>query len=146
MPWKRVGEARLAPSLSQDVLLISVGEDDLYSVSVSAARSALRGARATLCRRYTTTHGSYLDIRVAASMWCARGGGPGVYVAIDGRLYGINRDLFEQVLDGASPGAAVVEKIEAAGQLDDATSRQTELGGWGRCCGTKNMEEYANDL
>ena len=41
---------------------------------------------------------------------------------------------------------AVVEKIETAGQLDDATGRQTELGGWGRCCGTKNMEEYANDL
>lgn len=129
MPWKHVGDARLAPSLSQDVLLIDVGGEDLYTVPVAGARSAIRGGRATLSRRYTAEDGSYRDVEQGASLRRSRTG-LAVTTVIGGRLYALNRRRLEEVLDGITPAVKVVEKIEDASQLDGPASRQATLGAY----------------
>jgi hypothetical protein len=129
MPWKHVGDARLLPTLRSDTLSIDVGgEDHQYVIAVPNVRATLDhrvGSR--LYRRYSAGDGTHVDIETAVILRRSRSG-LAVTFAADGHLYAINASRLREVLDGLTPAVRVVERIDDAGQLSDATSRQATLG------------------
>ena len=130
MPWMHVGDARLYRSLHQDRLLIDCGDEDRqYSLSIPAARDLIRfGHQVCLSQRYPSWGDPCAREEPSAVQIRRSHSGLALTFTVDGRLYAINRGRLEEVLDGLTLAARVVERIDDAGQLSDDSGRQATLG------------------
>jgi len=130
MPWKHVGDARVDCSgPNRDHLLIDLGDEDhQYSLSIHAARQlVVRGHQAALYQRYPSQSDPCAREELSAVQIRRSRSGVALTFVVDGRLYAINRKRLEEVLDGITLAVRVVERIEDAAQLSDASSRQATL-------------------
>jgi len=129
MPWKHVGDARLHRSMRCDRLLIDCGDEDRqYSLSIPAARDLIRfGHQVCLSQRYPSSRDPCAREEPSTVQMRRSRSGLALTFTVDGRLYAINRGRLEEVLDGLTIAAKVVERIDDAGQLSDASGRQATL-------------------
>lgn len=130
MAWKHVGDARLHRSMRCDRLLIDCGDEDRqYSLSISSARDLIRhGHQVCLYQRYPSSRDPCAREEPSTVQMRRSHSGLALTFVVDGQLYAINRGRLEEVLDGLTLAVKVVERIDDAGQLSDASGWQATLG------------------